>query len=132
MTGSLKEAPSHPFFCLRASRTTAPLMTTDLEFAKQADQFMERIMQALTEFDPDELDPDLAMGVLTMEFADGSKCIMNRQTAAHQIWLAVGVSAWHFAHDPASGAWLSTKTGDRLEDVLAAALTERLGRPVQL
>ena len=107
-------------------------MPNDLEFAKEADAFMEGIMQALVEFDPDEVDPDLAMGVLTMEFADGSKCIMNRQTAAHQIWLAVGVSAWHFNRDPETGHWLDTKGGGRLEDILAEALTNRLGRPVKL
>lgn len=107
-------------------------MLTDLEFAKEADAFMEGIMRALTELDPDELDPDLAMGVLTMEFADGSKCIMNRQTAAHQIWLAVGVSAWHFDHDPETGQWIDTKGGGHLEQVLAKALTGRLGRPVEL
>ena len=107
-------------------------MPTDLEFAKEADAFMETLMQSLIEFDPDELDPDLAMGVLTMEFADGSKCVMNRQTAAHQIWLAVGVSAWHFDHDPETGHWLDTKGGEQLEGVLSEALSGRLGRPVKL
>lgn len=129
---SLLETPGHPFFCRHSSTTTVPLVPTDLEFAKEADRFMEGVMETLSELDPDELDPDLAMGVLSMEFADGSKCIMNRQTAAHQIWLALGVSAWHFFQDAETESWLDTKTGERLEDVLSAALTKRLGRPVRL
>lgn len=107
-------------------------MQTDLEFQKAADAFMERIMTQLEEFDPDELDADLAMGVLSMEFADGSKCIMNRQTAAHQIWLAAGASAWHFQYDEASRAWMDTKERGRLGEVLAAVLSERLQRTVSL
>ena len=72
-------------------------MTSDLEFTREADRFMERVLSSLEDIDPDEVDTDLAMGVLTMEFGDGSKSIMNRQTAAHQIWLAEGAQAWHFA-----------------------------------
>ena len=107
-------------------------MATDLEFQKQADAFMERVLDQLEDFDPDELDADLAMGVLRMEFADGSKCIMNRQTAAHQIWLASGASAWHFAWDEAADCWQDTKGRGRLEAVLAEVLGAKLGRAVDV
>ena len=56
-------------------------MGNDLEFTTVADQFMEKLLDALDEFDPDDVDAQLSMGVLTMEFQDGSKCVMNRQTA---------------------------------------------------
>ena len=105
-------------------------MTTDIEFTKLADEFMESVFTQLTELDPDELDPDLAMGVLSMEFADGSKCIMNRQTAAHQIWLAEGAEAWHFTRDEGTGDWLENKGRGRVQDVLGEILTRRLGRPI--
>jgi CyaY protein len=106
-------------------------MTTDLDFAKAADVFMSAVFDRLTELDPDEVDPDLAMGVLSMEFADGTKCIMNRQSAAHQIWLAHGATAWHFERDP-NGAWIDTKGRGELLDVLGTVLRERLGHPVDL
>ena len=50
------------------------LMNTenDHEFARDADRFMAEIFGMLAEFDPDELDTDLAMGVLSMTFADAS------------------------------------------------------------
>jgi CyaY protein len=107
-------------------------MSTDHEFTKAADRYMERVLDQLGAFDPDELDCDLAMGVLSMEFADGTRCIMNRQTAAHQIWLAAGASSWHFAQDPHSGEWLDTKGRGSLTDILAQALSEKLGRRVAL
>ena len=107
-------------------------MTTDQDFVKDADRFMEGILNSLDALDPDELDCDLAMGVLTMEFADGSKCIMNRQTAAHQIWLAEGATAWHFERNSQSGSWVDTKGRGPIEQVLANVLERRLGKPIQL
>lgn len=105
-------------------------MQSDLEFGREADQFMASLFAKLSECDPDELDCDLAMGVLSMTFADQSKCILNRQVAAHQIWLAQGASAWHFAQDPTSGRWLDTKGRGELERVLAEVLARKVGKPV--
>lgn len=103
----------------------------DIAFAKKADALMEAVLARLEDQDPDELDADLAMGVLSMEFADGSKCILNRQVAAHQIWLAHHATAWHFAED-AEGEWMDTKGRGRLRDVLGEVLSTRLGHPVAL
>lgn len=113
-------------------RNAAPSMPTDHEFTKAADRYMEQILDQLGDFDPDELDCDLAMGVLSMEFADGTRCIMNRQTAAQQIWLASGASAWHFAQDPETGEWRDTKGRGALTDILAKTLGDRLGRRIAL
>lgn len=107
-------------------------MPDDREFSKEADRFMERLLGTLSELDPDELETDLAMGVLSMEFADGSKCIMNRQTAAHQIWLAEGASAWHFELDESTKHWMDTKGRGRLETILSEILTRRLGRRIEV
>ncbi len=107
-------------------------MTSDLEFTKDADQFMTRLLDALDEFDPDDVDTQLSMGVLTMEFRNGSKCIMNRQTAAHQIWLAEGATAWHFEKDENTGCWVDTKGRGELKAVLSDVLSRRLERSVSL
>lgn len=107
-------------------------MSGDAGFLREADAAMEQLCAQFAEFDPDEVEADLAMGVLTLEFADGSRCVMNRQSAAQQIWLAVGASAWHFARDPATGEWQDTKGRGSLREVLAAELGRKLGRPVKL
>ena len=106
-------------------------MSSDIEFVKLADSFMEEILESLIEEDPDELDCDLAMGVLTIEFSDGTKFIMNRQTAAHQIWLAAGASAWHFQRDD-TGEWVDTKGRGPIQSVLEETLSAKLGRPISL
>ena len=109
-----------------------PQHVNEHEFQKHADAFMQRLQAELNEFDPDELDANLAMGVLTMEFADGTKCVINRQSAARQIWLAANASAWHFAPDPATGEWRDTRAGVELRRQLSQVLSAKLGRPITL
>ncbi|MCA8955871.1 MAG: iron donor protein CyaY [Planctomycetes bacterium] len=105
---------------------------TSVDFERRADAFMLSVLNALDRLDPDEIDPQLAMGVLTIEFADGRKCIMNRQGAAQQIWLAHGATAWHFQFDAASGQWLDTKGRGELCSILEQTLSTALGHAVSL
>lgn len=105
-------------------------MLDEREFARLADSFMEELFTVLTEMDPDEVDADLAMGVLSIEFADGKRCILNRQVPARQLWLAHGATAWHF--DLNEGQWVDTKGRGELRAVLAQELSEKLGHPVRV
>jgi CyaY protein len=77
----------------------------------------------------DELFAELAGDVLTIEFADQSRYVVNSHLAARQIWLAADRSAWHF--DPASdGRWLDRRSGAELWATVQQLLTKKLGRPV--
>jgi CyaY protein len=127
-------APSAPSrtIAFRGGTSDDPGMPGDDQgFVREADAVMEQLLDRLSEEDPDELEADLAMGVLTIQFADGSRCVINRQTAAHQIWLAVGASAWHFARE-SDGRWLDTKGRGELRGILARELAARLGRRLEL
>jgi len=93
---------------------------------------MQAMILKLDEFDPDELEADSAAGVIKMAFADGRVCVLNRQTAAHQMWLAEGATAWHFERDAATDTWMDTKGRGPLHDVLAEVISNRLGRKVSL
>jgi len=97
-----------------------------------AEKLMQDLLGKLDTFDPDELEADAAAGVIKMAFATGGPCVLNRQTAAHQIWLAEGATAWHFELDEAAGQWMDTKGRGSLPTVLSEVLTKRLGRPVQV
>jgi CyaY protein len=107
-------------------------MAEEHDFAKDADAFMRDLMRTLSEFDPDEVEADLAMDVISMQFADRTKAILNRQAAASQIWLACGATAWHFAKDSGTGEWLDTKGRGELRAVLAGVIGGKLGRRVTL
>lgn len=102
------------------------------DFLTQAQTTMTSLVSVLDAFDPDELEADFAGGVLRISFADGRTCIMNRQSAANQIWLAEGATAWHFERAPDSDRWLDTKGRGELRSVLGEVLSQRLGRKIVL
>jgi CyaY protein len=71
----------------------------------------------------------LSGDVLTIEFDDETRYVINSHVAARQIWLAADRSAWHF--DPnADGRWLDRRTGSELWATVHELLTKKLGRPV--
>ncbi|MFO1076644.1 MAG: iron donor protein CyaY [Planctomycetota bacterium] len=106
---------------------TAP---RDPDFHTRSEQYLASLQRALDTFDPDELEADLSSGVLRINLPGRRTCILNRQAAASQIWMAEGASAWHFAFDEVASAWLDTKGRGELRQILGQVLSERLGRPV--
>jgi CyaY protein len=104
----------------------------DRDFLQQVDELLMGLVRKLDGLDPDELEADLAAGVLRITFADRRTCILNRQAAANQIWMAEGATAWHFAFDPVSRSWMDTKGRGELTRILGEVVGRRLGRSVPL
>jgi len=104
----------------------------DSVYLQLADQCLRDLLTKLDSFDPDELEADLAGGVLKISFPDGRNCIVNRQAAAQQIWMAEGATAWHFTFDTTQNAWLDTKARGELRQILAGVISRRLGRSATL
>jgi CyaY protein len=102
------------------------------EFAQRADACLETVARWLEDFDPDELDYATSDGVVTLAFADGARYVLNRQSAASQMWFAAGARAWHYDWDEKSGAWVDDRDGHRLLDNVAAVVAKKLGRPVKM
>jgi len=79
----------------------------------------------------DELFAELAGDVLTVEFDDQTRYVINSHLAARQIWLAAERSAWHFDVD-AEGRWQDRRTGAELWAKVQELLARKLGHPVAL
>jgi CyaY protein len=107
-------------------------MNNDQEFLKVAEALMQDLLNRFDAFDPDELEADASAGVIKMAFANGGPCVLNRQTAAHQIWLAEGATAWHFELDADQETWIDTKGRGDLHTVLNEILSRRMGRQVTI
>ena len=113
-------------------------MDTISEKAYQARAFPELslLVDALDVFS-DELFAELAGDVLTIEFTDQVRYVINSHLAARQIWLAANARAWHFSFDEASSTWLDDKgqtiDGRRVELVaqVAAIVKEQAGVDVR-
>jgi CyaY protein len=69
-------------------------------------------------------------GVLEIEFADGSKMIVNRHGAAREIWVAAREGGFHFRWD--GSAWRDTRDGGELFAALSRLVSSQSGQPVLL
>jgi len=90
---------------------------TDAEFESLADATLSAVERAIEKV---ELDADLqtkGAGVLEVEFADGTKLIINRHTAAREIWVAARSGGFHFRHDGKD--WRDTRDGTELYAALS-------------
>ena len=100
------------------------------EFEALADAELARIEQA---FEASGVDADIeakAGGVIEIEFADGSKMIINRHGAAREIWVAARSGGYHFRSD--GKQWRDTRSGDGLYAALSKIVSEQSGEPVAL
>ena len=100
------------------------------EFNQLADAMLARIEAAL-EASSSDLDFEIKPGgVIEIEFDSGTKVIVNRHTAAREIWVAARSGGYHFR--PAGDRWLATRDGEELMAALARCLSEQAGEPVTL
>ena len=102
----------------------------EARFNQLADEMLARIEAALVGCGADvdyELKPG---GVIEVEFADGGKIIINRHSAAREIWIAARSGGFHFR--PEGDSWINTRDGSRLGQVLERCLSEQAGIPVSL
>ena len=98
-------------------------------FELLADETLNRMVDALADQDDEGMDADLESGVLTIEFGDGSKYVVNSHRAARQIWMAAGTTAWHF--DWNGKKWISSRTQDELWGTVSDRIRAKLGRPLK-
>ena len=103
---------------------------TESEFEALADAAIAALEHAL---EASALDVDLetkGSGVLEIEFADGGKIIVNRHTAARELWVAARSGGFHFRHDGAK--WRDTRDGSELFAALSRLCSAQGGAPVIL
>lgn len=110
--------------------TTTPL--SEAEYDAVAEHELKALIASLDAITSDDIEAELASDILTIEFSDGARYVVNSHRAARQIWMAAERSAWHFDFQRADKAWVAAKTGDELWATLARLLSEKLGAPVQL
>ncbi len=101
----------------------------ETEFNQQVDDTLTAIEDAI-EATGEAIDFDTAGGILTLEFADGSRIIVNRQSALQQLWVAAKSGGFHFTR--AGDRWLDEKEGVDLTRRLSQLVSEQYARKLQL
>ncbi len=103
-------------------------MMDESRYLRLAQDAFKRVVDALEEVDPSDVDLDTAGDVVTLTLKDGIRCVMNTQRPTRQIWLAARARAWHFNFDEASSRWLDDKgTGAELFGTIADVVKQSAG-----
>jgi CyaY protein len=101
---------------------------TETEFMAVSRKVIDGIEAA---FDAAGIDVDLERkgdGILEIEFESGSKIVINSQTPMRQIWVAARSGGFHFAQHGTD--WTDTRSGERLQTLLARVTAEQSGQAV--
>jgi CyaY protein len=93
---------------------------------------LDALVRALDALEHPGVEAELASDILTIEFGDGTRFVVNSHRAARQIWMAAERSAWHFDWVPDTQQWIAEKSGDELWATVSRVVAQRLGAPVTL
>ena len=101
-----------------------PILMDESAFHARVDATFASIEVAL-DADGSDIDSEISGGILTLEFENGTKVIINRQAFNREIWVAAKSGGFHFRFDGA--AWRDTRSQELLESLLARVITEQSG-----
>lgn len=102
----------------------------ETEFLNCADAMLEHIAAAIQTA---EIECDCEYrgdGILEIEFDNGSKVIINRNTSAREIWLAARSGGFHFRWT--AEQWVDTRDGVELSLRLSQILSDTLGEEISI
>jgi CyaY protein len=103
----------------------------EFDFDRLAEQTMLEIEEAIDACGVD-IDYDNAGGILTLEFANGSQIIVNKQAPLKQLWVAARSGGFHFDYDSETNHWRLQGGGEELFGCLNRCCGEQAGEPVTL
>jgi len=102
---------------------------TPTEFTQLVDTTLAQIEQAIEASDAD-IDFETSAGILELEFENGSKIIINRQSASQELWVAAKSGGYHYVWK--DEAWRNTRDGSELFAALGRYVSEQAGQIVDI
>jgi CyaY protein len=102
---------------------------TETEYLHAVARALEEVQNAV---DRTQIPADCALAglVLTVEFDDGAKIVLNAQAPTQQLWLAARSGGMHFAFD--GRRWADLRSGEEFFQALSRVVSEQLGQAVDL
>lgn len=98
------------------------------EFLRLAQAEMDHI-EAAVEAAADDADADIDVqrngNVMELEFADGSKIIINSQAPMQELWVAARAGGFHFRRS--ENGWVDTRDGGELYAALSNYVSQQAG-----
>lgn len=102
----------------------------ETEFTRLAESTLREIERRLEASGIDADSEQKGTGVLELEFAGGSKIIVNSQAAMQEIWVAAKSGGYHFRR--AGEFWVNTRDGTELFAALSGYVSQQAGETVDL
>ncbi|MFT5162842.1 MAG: CyaY protein [Alteromonadaceae bacterium] len=98
---------------------------TDNDYHQRVDAMFLHLEQAIDEVEQADLDYESSGGILTIEFVNKTKLILNKQTPNQQIWLATKYDGHHF--DLIDEQWIDNRTGIEFWQLVSQAASRQAG-----
>lgn len=105
-------------------------MLSDSEYEDAAHSLMMRL-EELIETKAPMIDFESENEILTLDFPDRSRIIINKQRPLQEIWVAARSGGFHYRYDKERRAWLREGGAELIADIERFA-TEQLKAPVKL
>ena len=103
-------------------------MIDESQYRRLVDETFQRIDAAFETVDPDVAESSYGQGTLTIQFADGRRCILSPQAPVRQLWVAFKDRAWHLDWDAARGRWIDDRNrGLELDGLIADVVRQAAG-----
>lgn len=100
------------------------------EFREASETTLHAIEEALAQSDADLDFEWQGDGVLEISFSDRSKIIINRHSAAQEIWVAARSGGFHFSRKETT--WVDTRDGQLLADKLSKLMSQQAGEAITI
>ena len=100
---------------------------TDSDYLSRAEAVLAAVEAALDDIDAD-IEAERNGNVLTLEFENGSKIIVNLQPPMQEVWIAAKAGGFHFRY--VDGEWRDTRNGTEFYAALSEYATQQAGEPV--
>lgn len=101
---------------------------TDNEYHQRVDALLLHLEELLDEVASVDLDYEYASGILTIDFPNQTKIIINKQPPNHQIWVATKFDGHHF--DLHGEIWIDNRSGKEFWALLSEAASKQAGKPL--
>jgi CyaY protein len=100
---------------------------TDTDYLSRAEAVLATVERALDNIEAD-IEGERSGNVLTLEFENGSKIIINLQPPMHEIWIAAKAGGFHYKFT--DGQWRDTRNGSEFFAALSDYASQQAGEPV--
>ncbi|MCX4165750.1 MULTISPECIES: iron donor protein CyaY [Paraburkholderia] len=100
---------------------------SDNEYLTRAEAALAAVERTLDDSNAD-IEFERSGNVLTLEFENGTKIIVNLQPPMREIWIAAKAGGFHFRFT--DGAWRDTRSGSEFFAALSDYATQQSGEAV--